>query len=721
MEEVSRPISGADLSGLFSPRSIAVVGASRRTSSVGFTLFRNILASQYTGVVYPVNPSWSSVAGVRCYPSVDDLPEVPDLAIIIVPAPGVAETVERLGSRGTRQAVIISAGFREIGGEGVAREEELIRVTRRYRMHLVGPNCFGVINTDPGVSLNATFSDTLPLPGPISFISQSGALGAGILRYAQGLRIGFSKFVSIGNRAGIDENDLLSALGRDPTTRVILLYVESLADGRRFLEVARRVTEEKPVVAIKSGRTPSGEVAARSHTGSLARASSDRLFDALFEQAGVLRADNLGELFLMAKVFSGDRRMRGRRIAILTNSGGPGILAADMASRQGLDLPELSRSAQRRLRGFLSPIASVRNPVDMTADTSGDRYRRALRVILRDPVDGVLVIGTPTGETTGREMAESILGEASRSRKPIVACLFGLTDLSEEVGLLERAGVPSLEFPEQAAEALSYLARYGAWRRRPRTQEPDFEVDRRGATRRLRAYRRRGRTSLAEGEARRILECYGIPFPPARLARTEEEAVRAAGDLGFPVVLKVSSPDILHKTEVGGVRLHLETEDDVRKAWRALREEISLRVPQARWEGALVEQEVRGGREVILGAQRDPQFGPIVLFGLGGVYVEVLKDVTFRLAPMRRLSARHMVRSIQGFPLLEGVRGEGPADLDALEEILLRLSQFIVEQDLVQELDVNPLLVRGKGQGAVAVDARIVLQAPLSSRSGPPA
>jgi acetyl coenzyme A synthetase (ADP forming)-like protein len=704
--------------GLFAPRSVAVVGASRRPESVGATLFTNILKEGFSGVVYPVNPSWPSVGGVRCYPRVQDLPEPPEMAVIIVPAPAVAETLELLGRRGTRQAVIISSGFKEVGGEGIERESALRAIAARYRMSLVGPNCFGVFNTDPAVRLNATFSNTLPTRGSVAFISQSGALGAGILNYARAQGIGFTRFVSVGNRAGLDENDLLPALAEDPATRVILLYVEALAQGRRFLEVAREVTERVPVLVIKSGRTPQGAQAALSHTGSLAQAQSDRLFDGLFEQAGVLRAQSLAELFQMAKVFSQKARHSGMRLAVLTNSGGPGIVAADAAVRSGLTLPALPEGTQQRLRSFLSVNGAFRNPVDMTADVSPRGYQRALRLLLRSAqVDNVLVIATPTGNTGGSEVVEAILRARDRSPKPVVSCLFGVADLTREVERLESAGVPNFVFPEEAVLALSKLARWSQWRVGRDRRPPHPSVDRLAARRRLRRARAQGRTSLAEFEAREVLEAYGIAFPPFGRARDEEGVLAAAEEIGYPVVLKAISPQILHKTEVGGVAANLRDPRALKEALAAMRASLKARAPQAVVEGFEVEKFVQGGREVILGIHRDPQFGPVLVFGLGGIYVEATQDVTFRLAPLRPLEAEGMVSAIQGFPLLGAFRGEPAGDLPALYDALYRISQLALDLPEVEELDVNPLLVLPEGKGVVAVDARIGLARDPSSRS----
>ncbi len=704
-----------ELDELFRPASVAVIGASNRPGKVGTSLFRNLLAAGFQGVAYPVNPSWKSVGGVRCYPDLRSLPEPPELGVVIVPAPRVAETIDELGRVGARGAIVISAGFREVGDAGAVLEAEVVRRARDHGMSLVGPNCFGVFNTDPAVSLNATFSESLPPAGNIAFVSQSGALGAGILKYGAAERIGFSRFVSVGNRAGVDENDLLAALGRDERTRVILLYVESLADGRRFLEAAREVTERKPVLVIKSGRTSVGERAAKSHTGSLAQSGRDQLYDSVFAQSGVQRVDSLGGLFRLAKIFSTGLELGGPRLVILTNSGGPGIVAADAAIRQGLELPPLPETIRRGLASRLPSIAAVANPLDMTADAGAEEYRLALRSLLgADGIDGALVIATPTGTMTGETVAQALLEARATAAKPVVACLFGLTDLSSEVALLERAGVPTYTFPEEAVEGLAGLARYHDWRTRPHRPVRSFEVDSARATEEIARARRAGQTVLPEFAARGVLTAYGIRFPPSTLVHSEAEAVDAAGRLGYPVVLKVASAAISHKTDVGGVAVGLADAASLRDAWGRMERAVRAAAPNARIDGYEVESEVRGGKEVLVGLQRDPVFGPIVVFGMGGIYVETLRDVAFRLAPMRPLSAEHMIQSVRGYPILRGVRGEPPSDLPALAEAIERISQLAVERPEIAELDLNPLIVRPEGQGAIAVDARIVL-APAAS------
>ncbi len=703
----------AELEELFRPASVAVVGASNKPGKVGTSLFRNLLQAGFRGVAYPVNPSWKSVSGVRCYPDVASLPEAPELGVVIVPAPQVADVVEELGKAGAHGVIVISGGFREVGEAGAALEAEVVRQATKYRMSLVGPNCFGVLNTHPDVSLNATFSENLPPRGNIAFVSQSGALCAGILAYGIAERIGFSRFVSVGNRAGVDENDLLRSLAHDEATKVILLYVESLADGRGFLEAAREVTERKPVLVIKSGRTPAGERAARSHTGSLAQSGRAQLYDALFAQSGVLRADTLGVLFRTAKIFATGLTLDGPRLVILTNSGGPGIVAADAAIRNGLELPPLPPATRAELVRRLPSIAAVANPLDMTADVAAEAYRDTLRTLLSSPeIHAALVIATPTGTMTGASVARAILEVKATTPKPIVACLFGVTDLSGEVRFLEESGVPAFTFPEEAVQGLGSLARYQAWKTRPRTVARSFPVDREAVRTTLERAERAGTTVLPEYAARSLLAAYGLPFPEVARVTTVEEAVRAAEAIGYPVVMKVASPEISHKTDVGGVALGLQDAEMVRGAWQRMHQSLAKAAPTARIEGFEVEAQVAGGKEVLIGVQRDPNFGPIVVFGMGGIYVEVLRDVTFRLAPVRPLSAQHMIESVRAFPMLQGVRGESPSDLPALQEAIERISQLAVELPQVAELDLNPLIVRPAGKGVVAVDARVVLAPP---------
>ena len=703
------PGPAESLERVFAPRSVAIVGASGKRGTVGHTLFRNLLAAEFHGVVYPVNPHWNSIGGVRAYPNVESLPEVPDLTVIMVPADGVPPLLERLGALGVRAAIIISAGFKEIGGEGTAREAEVIRIARKHGISIVGPNCFGVINTDPEVRLNATFSETLPTRGNIAFISQSGALGQGILLHAKREGIGFTKFVSVGNRAGINECDLLSNLGDDPSTKVILLYLESLAEGRRFLDVACEVAEKKPVLIIKSGRTALGEEAIKSHTGNLANSLSDSLYDAVFDEVGVLRAGSIGDLFRMAKVFASCKVARGPRLAILTNSGGPAILAADVAARGGLAIPRLSEEKRKAIMAAASVNSSARNPVDLTADATPAAYRNALQEILRgDEVDSTLVIATPTGNTSGGEVARLIV-ETRDPTRPLVSCLFGVADLSEEVALLEANGIPNFTFPEEGAQALCDLARYSSLQSRRRTTPPRFTVEAAAVREKITRWKASGTKALPDHVSRELLESYGIHFPRYVLAKDETELEAAAEKVRYPVVLKVASQDLLHKTEVGGVTLNLNNLEELKRAHVEMRHRVAGRAPTARIAGFVVEQMVKGGFETIVGIKRDPDFGPLLLFGMGGVFTETLQDIGFRPAPLSVESAWRLIDSVHAAAILRGTRGQTPGDLTSLHETLLRVSQMAVEQEMIQELDLNPLLVLPQGEGVVAADCRIIV------------
>jgi acetyltransferase len=711
-----------ELDEIFRPQSVAVIGASNKPGKVGTYLFRNIIEAGFRGVVYPVNPSSKSVSGVRCYPTIEDLPETPDLGVVIVPAATVPDTIERLGKAGSLGVIIISAGFRELGEAGAALEDDVVRRAAKYKMSVVGPNCFGVINTAEDVNLNSTFSESLPPRGNIAFVSQSGALCAGILAYGISERIGFSRFVSVGNRAGVDENDLLYSLGKDEATKVILLYVESLVNGRKFLEAAREVTEHKPVLVIKSGRTPAGERAAKSHTGYLAQSGRDQLYDSLFSQAGVQRAETLGELFRTAKIFSSGLDLEGPRLMILTNSGGPGIVAADAAIRHGLELPPLSQAMHDAVAPRLSHSASIANPLDMTADAGADHYRDILSTLLQgSEMSGALAITTPTSTMTAESVARAILAAKATTKKPIAACIFGVNDLSREVSLLEDGGVPTYTFPEEAAQGLGALWAYHDWWTRPKAPVRTFSVDHMAALETIAQARRAGMTVLPDTASRTLLQAYGIRFPEVKVVQTVAEAVDAANGIGYPVVLKVVSPDLSHKTDVGGVAIGLRDAEMLRGAWDAMQESLRAKAHDARIEGFEVEAEVQDGKEVLVGVQRDPHFGPVVAFGLGGIYVEVLRDVTFRLAPLRPLSALRMVQSVKAFPLLKGVRGEPPSDIEALTEVIERVSQLAIDLPDVVELDINPLIVMPVRQGVTAVDARVVIAPPTRSEPSPAA
>lgn len=694
------------LDAIFSPRSIAVIGASQTEGSVGRAVFNNILLGGFTGIVYPVNLKAHSVCGVRAYPSISDLPEKADLAVVIVPAAVVPEVVEESGKNGVKGLVIISAGFKEVGKEGAELENETAAIAKKHSMRLIGPNCLGVINTDSDVRLNTSFATKMPAQGSIAFASQSGALCAAILDFARGEKIGFSKFVSMGNKADVNENDLLEYLGTDPQTRVILLYVEDIIDGRKFVEVASHITEKKPIIAVKAGVTPEGARAASSHTGALA--GSDEAYDAVLRQSGVLRVESVSELFDYARAFAEQPLPNGNRVAIITNGGGPGIMATDACIRYGLQIAQFSEKTKKQLRAGLPKAASVNNPVDIVGDAQADRYEVALRAALWDEnVDCGLVMLTPQAMVDIKKIGETIATIAPKSGKTVVGCLMGLVDVSPGIEVLEKNGIPHYSFPEAAVRSLATLYNYQRWTERPRTEVRHFNVNLKLAKQIITRSKRAGETNLSQHNAMRVLEAYGFPIARTEFAKTREEAVRAATRIGFPVAMKIVSTDVVHKVDVGGVRLDLTSERDVRESFDEIMRNVKSRLPKARLEGVVVQEHVRGGRETIVGMRRDPKFGPLLMFGLGGIYVEAYRDVSFRLAPVRELGAHNMISQIRGSKILEGFRGQPPSDAKALAECIERTSQLAIELDDVQELDVNPLVAFEKG--CKAVDARIII------------
>jgi len=694
------------LEAFFRPSSVAVIGASRDPEKLGYAVLANLKEGGFRGALYPVNPKAKEILGLRAYPSVLDVPGAVDMAVIVIPYRLVPATLDECGQKGVPAVVVISAGFREAGREGLEREQELVEIARRYNIRLIGPNCLGVIDTH--TPLNATFAAGMPPGGPIAFMSQSGALGTAVLDMALAGRIGFSRFVSLGNKADVNEVDLLQAWGDDQESNVILIYVEGLPDGQRFMEVARRVTRKKPVVAVKSGVTRSGSRAVSSHTGSLA--GSEAAYRAAFRQAGVIRADSMEHLFDYARAFAYQPLPAGDRVGIVTNAGGPGILATDALEHAGLRLARLRPQTIESLRANLPGAASAANPVDVLGDALAGRYEHALRLVLADPgVDAVIVIVTPQAMTQIEETAH-VVGRITRgTEKPVLGCFMGESRIEAGVTALRVYGVPNYPFPERAATALAAMVAYHTERTRLIHRIDRFEVDAEAVRKVLQKARGEGRVSIGEAEARAILEAYGFPVPPSHLATTPEEAIAAAEEMGYPVVLKVASPDILHKTDVGGVKLDLRSPDDVRDGFDLIVYRASRYVPGARVWGCLVQKMVPAGREVLIGMSRDPQFGPLVAFGLGGIYVEALKDVAFRVAPFSRQEAEEMIREIRAYPLLEGVRGEPPADHVAMADALCRVSQLVTDFPEIVELDINPLMVFEEGRGATALDMRLVL------------
>ena len=685
-----------------------MIGASRTPNTIGHEIVANLVGYGFTGTVYPVNPKADSIHSLKTYPRIGAVPDPVDMAVITVPKQHVLQVAEECGEAGVRGLTVISAGFREIGGEGAERERELMAVVRRHGMRMVGPNCMGVLNADPDVSMNATFAPSMPPFGHAAFVSQSGAMGLSVLDYAKEYGIGISQFVSMGNKPDVSGNDLLVHWADDPSVGVILMYVENFGNPRRFLEIARDLTRRKPIIVVKSGRSKVGARAASSHTGALA--ASDTLVDAMLAQAGVMRAETVEELFDLAMAFSGRALPRSRRTAVVTNSGGPGILAADALERHKVELPDLAPETVARLNPLFPEEASLRNPLDMIASATPSGYRAALAALLDDPnVDSALAIFVPPLGIKQADVAEAIATVAGdHPDKPVLAVLMGREGLPQGKAELHEVGVPAYIFPESAARALSALCRQREWRDRPLPPAEEFTVDREAAARLVAEARAAGRSRLGEAESLALLKAYGIPTAMATLARTADDAVALAAATGGAVAMKIVSPEIVHKTDVGGVRVGVEGPADVRKAFEEIVASARRAVPDATIHGVLVQEMVRGGRETIAGVTRDPSFGALVMFGLGGIFVEVLRDVVFRVAPINRRDAADMISRLRGVRLLDALRGSPAADRRSIEEVLLRLSQLAGDFPEISELDVNPLLAFP--ERAIAVDARVLFR-----------
>jgi len=696
---------GASLERLFAPRAVAVVGASRDPDKVGYRVVENILKGGFEGPIYPVNPTAKEVLGVRVYPSLSDIGAPVDLAVIVLPAPLVLPTLETCAAQGIGAAIVISAGFKEVGGAGAQLEAALGKRVRELGVRVLGPNCLGLIVTDS--KLNATFAKDMPPSGGIAFVSQSGALCTAALDWAVGLGIGFSALVSLGNKADLSEAEIIEALADDPKTRVIVGYLEAVEDGQRFLQVAGETSRKKPVVFFKAGTTEGGARAASSHTGALAGA--DRAYEAAFKQTGVIRARSLRELFDFARVFASLPLPRGNRIAVVTNAGGPGIVAADACEGGALRLAALSDSTVTALKRVLPPTAALHNPVDVIGDATAERYQAALEAVVADPgVDGVLALATPQAMTDLERFAQAVVQVGTGASKPVLAAFMAEASLKEANRILLRGGIPDFPFPDEAVKALEAMVRYAAGQARP-PLPARLPADRARAAALLGSAADRGIGALAESEAREVIAAYGFRGPRSARASSASEASDAAEQIGYPVVLKIISPQILHKSDVGGVRVGLANREAIHEAYAQMVARAGAAAPHASIDGVLVQEQVTGGREVILGMARDPQFGPLLMFGLGGIYVEALKDVIFRIAPLAGAEAEAMIREVRAFPILQGVRGEAPADLAALVQDILRLSQLVTDFPEISEIDINPLFVKPAGEGTVALDARIRL------------
>ncbi|HHY46469.1 MAG TPA: CoA-binding protein [Firmicutes bacterium] len=699
----------ADLKSLFRPDAVAVVGASKSPGKVGHSILMNIIKSGYKGKIYPINPKESEIEGLKCYPSVSEIKA--DLAVIVIPAGGVLQVAEECGRQGIRNLIVITAGFKEVGREGAELESRLVEICKKYSINLVGPNCLGIMDTHS--PLDASFAPKFALPGEIAFISQSGALGAAILDWSVGRGLGFSKFISLGNKAGLDEADFIESLADDPDTKVILCYLESINRGQRFMDVAREASKKKPVIVYKSGVSAAGARAASSHTGSLA--GNDRSYEAAFKQCGVLRVKKLEDLFSLATAFTTEPLPAGNTVAVVTNAGGAGIITTDNIEASGLKMAQPSESTVEELKKGLPPAANFHNPFDVLGDARADRYEYALERVLADPnVNNVIVLLTPQAVTESDATAEAIIRCWKKDpRKPLVTSFIGGQAVEGARRKFEEAGIPTYNFPEAAVGVIDGLARYAAWRERAekaRAEEMvlDPEPDREKVKKIIAAVRADGRNTLLGSEAAEVAEAYKIPAAPSVLARTSEEAVAAARDMGFPVVMKLAAPKVTHKTDLGGVALNIKTEEGVKETFERILRNLKEKLPDAVAYGVEVQKMMPPGRELIIGMSRDPQFGPMIMFGMGGIYVNLLQDVSFRMAyRLTKSEIEDMLQETKAYKLLKGYRGEAPADIPALVDAVARIAALTIDFPDIAELDINPVFAYEKGLSAL--DVKIIL------------
>jgi acetyltransferase len=696
---------------IFAPKTVAVIGATEKQGSVGRTVIWNLISSPFGGTVYPVNPKRENILGIKAYPNIKDLPDKIDLAVIVTPAPTVPGIVEECVQAGVKGAIVISAGFKEVGPEGAKLEEEILEHARVGKMRIIGPNCLGVMN--PLTGLNATFATATAQPGNVAFISQSGALCTSVLDWSFKEHVGFSAFVSIGSMLDVGWGDLIYHLGDDPHTQSIVMYMETIGDARSFMSAAREVALAKPIIVIKPGRTEGAARAAASHTGSLT--GSDEVLEAAFRRCGVLRVETIGEIFSMAEVLSKQPRPKGPNLTILTNAGGPGVLAVDALITRGGKLAEISSDAMEKFNQILPPQWSHNNPVDILGDASPERYAQALEVAADDEnSDGLLVVLTPQAMTDPTATAESLKSYAQSYDKPILASWSGGQDISAGESILNKAGIPTFMYPDTAAEAFAYMWKYtdnlqALYETVSLRHDSESKLDREAASAIIDHARNSSRYLLTEAESKELLAAYGIPTVPTHIAVSADEAVTKAKELGYPVVLKLHSETVTHKTDVGGVQLNLKDEGAVRSAYEAIKSGVSEKHSADDFLGVTVQPMINLSEayELIIGSSIDPQFGPVVLFGMGGTLVEVFKDRALGLPPLNTTLARRMIERTIIFKALKGIRGRQPVDVAALEQLLVNFSQLVAEQKWIKELDINPLLA--SHDGLLALDARVLI------------
>ena len=696
------------LENFFNPQSIAIVGASRQKSKVGHEILTSILNGGYKGKIFPVNPKADTIGQLRCYPDLESIGEVPDLVIIAVPVKIVSAVMHQCAKVGVRSVIIITAGFKEVGEEGRELEKQVVRIAKQAGIRVIGPNCLGVIV--PANNLNASFGGDLPAPGAIGYLSQSGALLAAVLDMAGAGGIGFSKLVSIGNKADLNELDVIESMACDPDTKVIAGYLESISDGNVFVRKAEQISHDKPILLIKAGGTPAGAKAASSHTGSIAGAETT--YECVFERAGIVRCNSIKQQFDYAQAFANQPLPKGTRVAVITNAGGAGIMAADAVERQGLTFAQPTEKTVTKLAEKLPAAANFYNPFDVLGDALADRYEYAMDVVLDDPnVDILLILLTPQAMTEIAATAEAIARTAKRkTEKPILACFLGANEVKKGVRILRENKIPQYDSPESAVETIKVMTEYVRWHARPKRVVKLFPVNRRKVENIIERHLRQRILEIGEAESKEILEAYGFVTPKGSVATTAEQAANIAEQLGYPVVLKIWSPDISHKSDVGGVKLGLNNTSDVMDAFDLMMYRVPNKVPNANILGVLVQEMCKVGKEVILGVNRDRHFGPLMMFGMGGTMVEVLKDVSFDLAPLTAEEAKQMLVNTRTYQMLKGARGEEGVDIAAIAEGLQRLSQLVTEFPQIQELDINPYVVGPEGTAPIAVDSRISIE-----------
>jgi len=701
-------IEAKKLKSFYEPKSIAIIGASQNPDKVGYKILFNLKRSGYQGTIVPVNPNADSILDFKSYKSLDEFSGTIDLSVIVVPRKAVMDAVKASIAKGAKAVSVITAGFKEQDHEGAELEKQLATLCKESGVYLLGPNCLGHLNTQ--FNMDVSFGNKWPKKGNIAFICQSGALCSAVLDRAAERGFGLSKMISIGNKAGLTERELLESLAVDDSTNVIVCYLESIDNGQEFVKIAEKVSEKKPIIIFKSGVTKSGSKAASSHTGSLAGA--DIAYETAFNKCGVIRVQTYEQMFEYATAFNSQPLPKGRNVAVITNAGGPGIMATDAIELSGLKMAELSPSATEELRAFLPKAASVKNPVDVLGDADPLRYAKALEVLQKDPnVDSIIILLTPQAVTKPMETAQVLCKSLDRS-KPVLACFMGGTDVTPSRDYMMEKGLADYRSPEKAVNALKAMVSYAEWKTIPSVKSKEIKGDRDTVSAIIGKYRAAGQVQINESDTKKILRAYGINTPAGVLVSSAEEAAKESQKIGYPIAMKIVSPDIIHKSDVGGVMLHLKSAEAVSDAYSAMLEKIKTNVPNARITGVYIEKMSNpGSKEVIIGLTRDPQFGPMVMFGMGGIFVELLKDVKFALAPVSNTEALEMIKQIKTYPLLSGYRGQKPVAVEAIADTIARISQLAIDFPEIKEMDINPFMAFPGAADSAAVDGRMTLTA----------